>query len=259
MGHVVKQISSFEAFMKYLTEECTNDEDTVLFRGQREDKPLLARLARITPRKGAGVLEIESEMFQQFRRESRPYLPAGPWSDWDLLVIAQHHGLPTRLLDWSKNPLAALCFAVENPPVANPVESENWQPGVVWVFRPPKTLYIDPRTTEDPFKLNKSGVVRPYHIAARIVAQIGWFTAHAYYRTGFRAMEQTTADQYLTKLEIPASAFCQIRSDLDRCGVNRASLFPDLDGLCRHIEWLQTWLSDEPSGPGSSKKRQAAK
>src|SRR4051812_35610338 len=129
MSYKQTRTETFGDFIKYLTEECKNDEDTVLFRGQREDKPLLPRIARVIPRRTSTVLEIECEMFDQFRRESRPRLPAGTWTDWDLLVIAQHHGLPTRLLDWSKNPLAALCFAVENPPIKDPVQPGKWLDG----------------------------------------------------------------------------------------------------------------------------------
>jgi hypothetical protein len=255
MGIVAEErVESFGTFVKYLTEKCKGDDDTVLFRGQREDMPLLPRIARVTPRRDMSVRDIEDSMFEQFRLESKPRLPAGQWTHWDLLVIAQHHGMPTRLLDWSKNPLAALCFAVESPPVEEKPGSK-WRDGVVWVFRPPKDLFINPKPADDPFKLEASGVLRPYHIAARIVAQVGWFTAHAYYPDGFRPMETSKQAEFLTKLVIPAKSFCDMRAELDRCGMNRASLFPELDGLCRHVEWMHTWLDDEPDGPGSALKR----
>jgi hypothetical protein len=256
VGYKVEHIEDFQSFIRYLTEKCKDDEDTLLFRGQREDKPLLPRIARVTPRRNRHVLMIERQMFDQFTLESRPRLPAGTWTDWNLLVTAQHHGLPTRLLDWSKNPLAALCFAVENPPLEDPPKSGQCKDGVVWVFRPPETLYIDPQKQTDPFTLGTSGVLRPYHIAARIVAQVGWFTAHACYDGhSFRAMETSGTAEHLTKLVISASKFCDIRADLDRCGVNRSALFPDLDGLCQHIQWLHTWLPDEPNGPRSEEER----
>ena len=109
----------------------------------------------------------------------------------------------------------------------------------------------------DPFNINRSLVLRPYHIASRITAQIGWFTVHAYREEqgGFTPMEASAAASLLTKILIPPESFCAIRADLDRCGMNRGHLFPDLDGLCRHIGWLYTWLDDEPLHPGDGRSR----
>ncbi len=47
------------------------------------------------------------------------------------------------------------------------------------------------------------------------------------------------------KLVIAPSDFCELRYDLDRCGVNAASMYPDLDGLARHLAWLYAALPDE--------------
>ena len=56
--------------------------------------------------------KYEKSLFTMFRREAREYVDPPP-SDWEWLALAQHHGLPTRLLDWSTNPLVALYFAEE--------------------------------------------------------------------------------------------------------------------------------------------------
>lgn len=54
----------------------------------------------------------ERQMLDEFKHSALSRSDVHPEDYWDWLVLAQHHGLPTRLLDWSENPLQALFFAV---------------------------------------------------------------------------------------------------------------------------------------------------
>lgn len=209
-----------------------------LFRGQREDKPLLPKLARLQLE--GTVLDAEESMLREFRRQCQPFLEFPPESDWDWMSLAQHHGLPTRLLDWSKNPLAALWFAVANPPGRGN--------GVVWILSIDALVHVDPWAVQNPLTLDELAVIRPRHISRRIGAQMGWFTCHPYTQEGASFLVLERAPQYQSRLHkvlIERSAFSDIRWDLDGCGVNAASIFPDLDGLCRHLEWAYSLAADE--------------
>jgi len=53
---------------------------------------------------------LEEHILRNFARYSRPHLTHAT-NEWELLVAAQHHGVPTRLLDWSYSPLVAAHFA----------------------------------------------------------------------------------------------------------------------------------------------------
>ena len=236
-----QRINTVTEYVDYIKENCIAED--ILFRGQPCDKPLVPKLGRISLRYPA--LEAEKKMIGDFRRRAISLLNVEPKSAWDWLAIAQHHGMATRLLDWTLNPLAALWFAVREPPVK---EKGKLQSGVVWILRPKPSDYAVPSKRESPFRLQRTKIFRPRHIAPRLVTQTGWFTVHKFMRSRRHFLELEKNRDYsskLTKLQIPARFFVEMRSELDRFNVNSAALFPDIDGLCAHIQWVNSHLADE--------------
>lgn len=233
-------IESLSAFMAFI-ESSVNEFDNVLFRGQAEDWPLLPKLARLKFRGNLTIRDAEEKMLTTLKTRSTPFIDSKPENDWEWLSIAQHHGMATRLLDWSTNPLTALWFAVEKPAIEN-------NDGVVWVFTPDAEDHVGDLQEVNPFKAGLTKVFMPKHINKRIAAQHGWFTVHYLNPSTSKFIKLENNKNYkdkLMKLRIPTKAFQDLRSDLDRCGINAATVFNDLVGICRDSEWQHTLLDDE--------------
>lgn len=236
-------ICSLGDFLKFLSK---HDDDAILFRGQRQDWPLLPAIGRheFVARNDKTPEEFEATTLRLVKKQSIPFLQYKPESDWEWLALAQHHCLPTRLLDWTINPLIGLWFAVCKS------EKEKSGNGVVWMFKPSEEAIASEGYVlkTPPNKITKTMVFTPTHITPRIRAQAGCFTIHLYQKRqlSFLPLErQAKYKRVLSKLVIPSNSFASIRFDLDRVGVNEASIFPDMDGLCRHLAWLHTIAEDE--------------
>lgn len=241
----IETLASFLALLERekRVEENRGRKADFLFRGQDVDEPLVPTLAR---RRLRGALpNIERLMLNEFERVTPPLRELPINNDWDLLAVAQHHGLPTRLLDWTFSATAALWFVVRNPP-ARDAKSKP-RDGVVWVLKPSTDDFVDIRPKETPFEGKRTRIFRPAVIARRIAAQAGVFTVHKLLAgKRFVALERHRLfSAKLAKIHVPARAFALLRRELHSCGVNYASMFPDLDGACQHLTWRYTWFEDE--------------
>jgi hypothetical protein len=213
--------------------------DYWLFRGQAEDWPMLPKIARLVFRENP--LKDEQNMITGLRRHMGEYVSTKPANDWDLLSIAQHHGMATRLLDWTLSPLVALWFAIEHP-----AKGKN-KKAVVYMFNYEESdLVVDPDKIS-PFDLGHTLFFVPYTVTNRIRVQRGYFSVHRQKeKWDWEPLQEDRAFcERLTKIEILPSNFSTLRYSLDQCGINRASMFPDLDGLCAYLTWSYSREEDE--------------
>src|SRR5690606_8121012 len=91
---------------------------------------------------------------------------------------------------------------------------------------------IDNRS--NPFEVPYVGFYQPVASSSRIMSQFGYFSVHS---KVYQALDQTSTTGLLEKLVIKASLKNDLMHMLNQYGVNYVSLFPDLEGLSKHLCW----------------------
>lgn len=269
--------SSWKDFLAWLSEL----RGSWCFRGQRESawslRTSLDRAVRVSTTNGHHHLDrkgVESELLFRFQQQAHQFIhhapPAEDKASW--FALMQHHGVPTRFLDWTRSPYVALYFAVED--ALQPSENQRLQQSdshieerqqevrrrAVWAIdlhwlEAKERAHLGPapndakaRTTylNGLFDQNEKPLIvgiDPPQANERMFAQQGFFLWKLFEETPFfdQILVSMMTDPILErpvirKLEVDENLRIEFLEKLRDMNIHRASLFPGIDGFCQSLK-----------------------
>jgi hypothetical protein len=238
------------------------------FRGLSSDQWLLrTSLERLD---AVPVYEAERYLVSTFQRRAHHYISDPPQIDDELewLALMQHHGAPTRLLDWTKSPYVALFFAVRDAtdPTGN---SALWAIDLDWcknqaliqINRQPafvagtggqpiqpddslskpeffRKVFLNEPTTSAGFTL--VAPLQPFRMNQRLVIQQGLFLCPGNIMLSFEQNLLAFASNldfanHVHKFQIPNSLRLDALAALNKMNINQGTLFPGIDGFAQSL------------------------
>ena len=218
-------------------------DEIIWFRGQSEKGwPLVPSIGRAPP-----GIAAEMDYIKRFKQNAGRFVGVRPQTTWDWLMLMQHHRVHTRLLDWTESPLVGLYFAVRRRPDED---------GCLWCLSPAKLnahsnltyqhapelptfaeeLALEGYSPETISSKRLAGVNPIAVIGPRdtpkMYAQLGTFTlTHA----DQIPIERVGTGKHVWRYIVPAAAKEVMRRQLAVLGINRLTLFPELDNVARLV------------------------
>jgi hypothetical protein len=226
------------------------DAETLWFRGHRDSRWKLTPKLYRKEFSGAD----ENEIRQEFQSRALQLIQGRtPGDKWEWYFLMQHYGAPTRLLDWTDNPLIAIYFAVADHP--GDCDAAVWALNPWWLNRKLRrgiqgamlpdwqnaNSYL--RNLEEAFSGKKitatlPAAIDPPHVDRRLAAQSSRFVIFGKDRDLMRTKSARLGPKnkrHIGMITIPQHVVSEIQANLEFCGITSSLVFPDLDGLCRDI------------------------
>jgi hypothetical protein len=239
------EIDSFPKFLEEI-EKISKTTDNLWFRGVSSNTHTLAPSIY----RDSFKPDLEESFQTKFKSRALPYLKNRPVENyWEWLFIMQHHGMPTRLLDWSSSALVALGFAI--------IFRQKGKAGdaAVWCLNPIKLnevtrVVLTPNDKIPDISTNKNAQASYQFDAAsraeyplaitgplnneRIAAQKGTFTLFPN-SAKFNMEDKADANKFLIQLVIKEGAIDTLKEQLYYLGMTESTIYPDLNNLALEI------------------------
>ena len=180
------------------------------------------------------------EPIQQRRRPQHRNREWPPSELYEALAVAQHHGVPTRLLDFSYDPNVAAYFAAENPPTAAE-EIAVWCVDLELIALAAKDLHCQLEIVTVPKVRNRNLAAQKALFLLDLDVALGRYAAFEssiaeHIRSGAQVGRVPEGSCGVRKFCLPTSECGTLLDLLERLGVDRAHLMPSFDGVVRELE-----------------------
>jgi hypothetical protein len=209
-------------------------------------------------REPEGTIDYERALMNRFKQNASQFLDRMPQNEWEWLFLMRHHGLPSRLLDWTESPLVGLYFAVtptsERRASHTAVEVSDQADGALWCLLPSELNKLSAVHSEGPLDLPMfedpksdfvlylpesvtgpapaTGITPAAGIASRgsrrMQAQQGVFTINHRNPVAIEGLETVA---HIWRYAVPADRKGQVREELNLLGITPLAVFPDLDNV----------------------------
>ena len=209
----------------------------------------------------------ETDVMLDFSQEGGMFATLGALNDWQTLYSAQHHGVPTRLLDWTESFSSALFFAFDR--------WDGKTTPCIWICRPAQLNrittgwkgIISPENNSQLAAWTPHGIRKPYREAAvddasctydndwpiaiypkrlesRLHAQQGMFTVHGRRSgslTDIVIARGTSTEDVFARIDLVNFSLSMIKSELRWLGIRRSAIFPDLSNFVGDLKDRFGW------------------
>ncbi|RJF83822.1 FRG domain-containing protein [Azospirillum cavernae] len=255
-------VTSLQEYTKLVEDLMSRSRQPLWFRGCGDSNHKLIPSLYRHPEKTnfSDLFSLESEIIARFRARAIPYCNAVPSDNWDLLFLMQHHGIPTRLLDWSENPYISLFFSLTTASYSVVGKTRAFdKDAAVWFLNPNSWnqyalrsisfkggILVTPDRKLNGYKpfseldemYNEPVAILGAHNSHRIVAQRGVFTIFGKDTSPMEDVykKESFPDDTLLKIILPSSYIESLLNSIRSIGFTDSVIYPDLDGLAKEMK-----------------------